>query len=331
VNPASRLYRDHPEWVVSEPTRDLRKQRSQLVLDLCRTDVEDFARSTVLEILDGNRGISFVKWDANRDVSEPGSSALPADRQGNLWVDTVRARWRLMAEIAERRPDVELMLCASGGGRTDLGTLRYFHEVWLSDNTEAEARVRMQWAAGHFLPPQILAAHVTRWDGAQDLAFAAAVAMSARFGFDLDPATLTPADAAVLRGAADAYRRFRDLVQHGDLYRLVSPEHGDGSRAALMFAEPAGGRAVVFAYQLTPIDGAKEVAGGGAGPRFRLVGLTPDVDYQVTGIDLRVGASGTPERRSGDDLLAAGLDWPLETARTAAIWELSALRSGHAR
>ena len=66
----------------------------------------------------------------------------------------MRATWDLMATVAERHPEQTLMLCASGGGRVDLGSLRWFHEVWLSDNTDPVDRVRMQWAASHFLPGQ---------------------------------------------------------------------------------------------------------------------------------------------------------------------------------
>ena len=39
VNRASRLYAEHPDWVVSEPGRELREERNQLVLDLYRDDV----------------------------------------------------------------------------------------------------------------------------------------------------------------------------------------------------------------------------------------------------------------------------------------------------
>ena len=103
-------------------------------------------------ILDAHPGITHLKWDANRGITEPGSPTLAPDRQGDLWVDSQHARWDVMAEVAERWPDVELMLCASGGGRSDLGTLRWFHELWLSDNTDPVTRVRMQWAATHGLP-----------------------------------------------------------------------------------------------------------------------------------------------------------------------------------
>jgi alpha-galactosidase len=264
-------------------------------------------------VLAASPGIRYLKWDANRDISEPGSAALPADRQSNLWVDTVRARWAVMAEVARRWPDIELMLCASGGGRTDLGTLRWFHEVWLSDNTDAVARLAMQWEASRFLPVQAIAAHVTRWGG-QDLAFACAVAMSARFGFDLDPATLSEHERAICRRAAGLYREIRDLVQQGELFRLIAPA-GDGGRAALAYAEDGGRRCVVFGYQLS--------AAGPGEPPCPVAGISSGLSYHVR----RVSLPGPEESlgiASGRELLASGLDWPLSRPRTAVLWLLDA-------
>jgi alpha-galactosidase len=315
VNPASQLYRSHPEWVVSEPGRPRREERNQLVLDLCRPQVRQFVTGTVDRILAATPGIGYLKWDANRDISEPGSGGLPPDRQQNLWTDTVRARWQLMAEVAERWPGTELMLCASGGGRTDLGTLRWFHEVWLSDNTDAATRLRMQWHASHFLPPQVIAAHVTRWGG-QDLAFACAVAMSARFGFDLDPATLSPAERATCRRAAAIYGEVRDLVQLGEQFRLIAPDTpGSAGRAALAFSGPAAHRAVVFGYQLA------EGGDGGSSPPCPVPWADQDVVYRVRQLTLTSEHEAGTER-PGASLLTDGLPWPLTAEHTAVLWLL---------
>jgi alpha-galactosidase len=316
VNPASRLYREHPDWVVSEPNRPRRQERNQLVLDLCRPDVREFVTGTVSRLLRDSPEIGYLKWDANREISEPGSEALLAGRQQNLWTDSVRARWQVMADVAQQWPHTELMLCASGGGRTDLGTLRWFHEVWLSDNTDSASRLRMQWHASQFLPPQSIAAHVTRWGG-QDLAFACAVAMSARLGFDLDPETLAPDELAICQRAASIYREVRDLVQLGDLYRLIAPDApGSAGRVAMAFCGPGANQAVVFGYQLGPVSGDGE-----ATAPLPLPWAVTDGIYQVRQVSL-ASEHETVTERDGTSLLAAGLSWPLTAERTAAVWLL---------
>jgi alpha-galactosidase len=215
-----------------------------------------------------------------------------------------------MATVAERHPEQTLMLCASGGGRVDLGSLRWFHEVWLSDNTDPVERVRMQWAASYFLPANAVAAHVTRMGG-RPIAFGCAVAMSARFGFDLDLAALSDEERAICSRAVALYRDIGPLVQQGDVWRLIPP----GERAALSYVSPDCQGAVVFAFQLA--DATVDT-----GP-MRLGGLDPDETYEVTAVDLSSSVpDASPEHRSGADLMDHGLDWPLTAECTARIWTL---------
>ena len=315
VNPDSTLYAEHPDWVVGQPARRPRRWRNQLVLDVLQPDVADFVTGVVDRVLAEHPGISYLKWDANRPLTDPGSPTLGADRQANYWVDQARVTWRLMETVAERHPEQTLMLCASGGGRVDLGSLRWFHEVWLSDNTDPLDRVRMQWAASHFLPANVVGAHVTR-EGDRPVAFGCAVAMSARFGFDLDFAAMTDAELAVCRRAVALYRDIRPLVQQGELWRLVPP----GERCALSYVAEDGRRAVVFGFQLTEGTDAP-------GP-LALRGLGPDGVYEVTAVDLAAdaGAGGTEvKRRPGSALMDEGLEWPLREACTARIWVLESV------
>lgn len=310
VNPVSELYEAHPDWVIAEPGRERREERNQLVLDLLRPEVAGFAAEVVDRALDDHEGITYLKWDANRDLTEPGSPALPPDRQSHLPVDRVRATWALMEEVALRHPAVELMLCASGGGRSDLGTLRYFHELWTSDNTDPVDRVRIQWGASHLLPASVVAAHVTHW-GQRPIPFGCAVAMSGRFGFDLDLRALAEADREVCAAAAADYVRIRDLVQQGDLHRLVSPI--GSTRAAWGYVAPDGERAVVFLYRL-PDD--PEPAAEDAVVLPWLAGRT---DREV--VDL------TPGRRRDETaaLDETGLAWPVGATPSARVVEIRPL------
>ena len=293
VNPDSTLYAEHPDWVVGQPTRPRREFRQQYVLDTLQPAVADFVLDVVDRTLAENPGISYLKWDANRPLTDPGSPALARDRQANYWVDHVRATWDLMAAVAERHPEQTLMLCASGGGRVDLGSLRWFHEVWLSDNTDPVDRVRMQWAASHFLPANVVAAHVTQAED-RPIAFGCAVAMSARFGFDVDFAGLTDEELAVCRRAVALYREVRPLVQQGDLWRLVPPDE----RAALSYVSPDADAAVVFGFQLA--DGT---AGTGQA-RYAWVDSRRSRTYEVTAVDLAAvgpdGSARAAERRGAD-------------------------------
>lgn len=324
VNPRSVLYREHPDWVLAEPGRERREERQQLVLDLCRHDVAAWCVETIDRLLVDHPGISYLKWDANRDLTEPGSTALRTDRQSHLADDRVRATWEVMAEVASRHRDVELMLCASGGGRCDLGTLRWFHELWTSDNTDPVERVRIQWGASHLLPASVLGAHVTRW-GQRPFPFACAVAMSGRFGFDVDLNALTDEERAVAIAATAAYSQVRPLVQHGDLHRLVSPV--DSDRAALAYAaagpvEVGNTIAAVFAYRIGDQTSAA-AATDDTGAPIELGFLDAAGRYEVA--DLTPGGgdaldAGGPQAHSETLAEDRHLRWPDGDAPVASVW-----------
>ena len=78
VNPDSTLYAEHPDWVVGQPARPRRELRQQLVLDVLQPAVAAFVLGVVDRTLAENPGISYVKWDANRPLTDPGSPALAA-------------------------------------------------------------------------------------------------------------------------------------------------------------------------------------------------------------------------------------------------------------
>jgi alpha-galactosidase len=246
VNPQSELFEQHPDWVIRQPKRELELQRHQLVLDLTRPEVQEFEWQTIKGIL-SVPDITYAKWDCNRYLTQPGSFYLGQKNQDQLWIDYVQALYALMDKTVKAFPNTELMLCSGGGGRADYGALKYFHEFWPSDNTDPVARVHMQWDYSYFFPTMALASHVTHW-GKRPMHFACSVAMSARFGMDLDLAKLPETDKAICARAISAYKQIRDVTQLGELFRLEAPN--DNFRGALNFVAPDQARAVVFVFQL---------------------------------------------------------------------------------
>src|SRR2546429_6349181 len=109
------------------------------------------------------------------------------------------------------------------------------------------ARVPMQGAYSSFSPPMTIVSHVTYSDNCP-MHFACSVAMSARFGLDLDLVKLSPEDKAICAGAIKAYKRIREVTQLGDLYRLERPH--EAMRGALNFVSEDRSRAVLFVFQL---------------------------------------------------------------------------------
>jgi alpha-galactosidase len=296
VNPKSELFEKHPDWVIRQPKRELELQRNQLVLDLTRPAVQEFEWDTIKNILSVS-DISYAKWDCNRYLTQPGSSYLRPERQSHLWIDYVHALYALMDKTAKSFPDTELMLCSGGGGRADYGALKYFHEFWPSDNTDPVARVPMQWDYSYFFPPMAIASHVTHW-GNRPMHFACSVAMSARFGMDLDLTKLPAQDKEICAGAISAYKQIRDVTQLGDLYRLEDPH--TGYRGSVNFVSTDRSRCVLFAFQLKD----------GPGSPVRPQGLDPARRYTVHELNRAPGRAAVEQEAktiSGEELMRDGI------------------------
>lgn len=312
VNPKSELFEKHPEWVIRQPKRELELQRNQLVLDLTRPEVQKFEWQVIQDIL-SVPGIAYAKWDCNRYLTQAGSPWLKPDRQSHLWIDYTHALYDLMDKTARKFPHTELMLCSGGGGRVDYGALKYFHEFWPSDNTDPTVRVPMQWDYSYFFPAISMASHVTHW-GHRPMHFACSVAMSARYGMDLDLVKLPAADKAVCAGAIAAYKRIRDVVHLGDLYRLERPHHAE--RGALDYVSPDQSKAVLFVFQLA--DGAAQPV--------RPQGLAATKHYTVRELNPAPGrAALTQEGKTftGEELMRDGIVPNCVKAMEACVIELA--------
>ncbi len=224
VNPDSEFYRAHPERVLRIEGRPLLTSRNQLVLDLTRAEVADHLFGCIDAVLSAHT-VSYVKWDMNRDLTHAG------DAEGRAAaVRQTRAVYGLMDRVRAAHPHVEIESCASGGGRMDYGVLARAVRVWTSDGTDALERLEIQRGAAHFLPPQILGAHVSAVPNHQThrrhtLAFRALVALAYHLGVELNPLTLSPEESAELAGWIALHKQLRPLL-HGGGYFQQTPHDG---------------------------------------------------------------------------------------------------------
>lgn len=325
ANTTSELVDAHPDWVLREKTRPLRQGRggTQVVLDLTNPAVRDNLFGQMDALVTSIPGLAYIKWDANAEISNAGSTYLPADRQPNLWFDYTMGLYDLLGRLRTKYPDILMKACSSGGAHMDYGFLRYADEFWTSDNTDARQRVFIQWGAGHFYPACAMAAHVTASPNHQThrttpLKYRFDVAMSGRLGFELHPKKMLPEEVAFAKKAVADYKRLRPVIQQGDLYRLVSP--WENSYASLMYVSDDKSKAVVYLYGLNrPVmsdyPAPLMLQGLDSGKRYRLTEINKEKanHCQVSGKTL-----------SGEALMAMGLPVKLTGDYDSAVFELTA-------
>jgi len=291
VNPDSELYRAHPDWVIHFPTRFRTESRNQLILNLGRLDVQDYLITVLDKLLNENK-ISFVKWDINRNVSEPGWEGAPGDPR-ELWVRYVWGLYRVWGELRQRHPEVIFQSCASGGGRADLGILRLADQIWTSDNTEATCRLNIQEGFSQLLPANTMEAWVTDADHEHvPLDFRFHVSMCGSLGVGGNLLVWSAAERELAADCIKLYKKIRPIIQYGDQYRLRSPQQGPFSAVQYMSKDRSEG--VLFAFRVHIPDFARVVKL----PPIYLCGLQPSSLYRVEGFD---------DARSGLAWMEAGL------------------------
>ncbi len=246
VNPNSDLYRAHPDWVIHFPTRKRTEMRNQLILNLGRTDVQEYLIGVLDKLLSENN-IVFIKWDMNRNVSEPGWPDAPGDPR-ELWVRYVHGVYHLWSTLAQRHPQVLWQSCSGGGGRVDLGMLRMVDQFWTSDNTEATARLGIQEGFSQAYPAIMMEAQVTHMGKPlTPLPFRFHVSMLGSLGISADLLQWSDEELAVGAEQIALYKQIRPLVQLGEQYRLL-PAQGQAFTAWQYMSEDKG-EGVLFAFR----------------------------------------------------------------------------------
>ena len=305
VNPDSDLYRQHPDWVLNFPGRPRTEQRNQLVLNLARPDVRDYVLGFLDKLVTEN-DIAFLKWDYNRNWSEPGWDQLPAAEQKRVYVDFTRNLYSILAELAKRHPKLEIESCSGGGGRVDLGILRYTDEVWPSDNTDPFDRLTQQDGFTYAYTPQVMMAWVT--DSPHDLegqrrttsvAYRMLSSMQGSLGIGANISKWNDDEMATAKRLIAAYHQVQRTIVQGDLYRLISPRNGS-EFSATQTVNHDKSQSVVFAF----IHSTEQ---GRGFPRLKLKGLDPAATYTLTPIEGKA-RPGSPQSASGAFWMNHGLD-----------------------
>ena len=280
VNPDSDLYRAHPDWAMHFPDRPRTEARNQLVLNMARNDVRDHIFGVLDRLLTENPKIAFLKWDMNRNFSEPGwPEAAPADEK-KLWIAYTRNVYEIIDRLRAKHPKLEIESCSGGGGRADMGILTRTEEVWTSDNTDAFDRLRIQEGFSYAYTPKTMMAWVTdvpNYNGrSTPLQYRFLVAMTGSLGIGGNLNKWSDADMSLAAKMVDLYKSIRKTVQEGRLYRLFSPR-GDGFTATQYVSED-GRQAVLFAFRTGQHYGYPP-------PTVKLSGLEERAIYNVKTID----------------------------------------------
>lgn len=221
LNADSDLYREHPDWILSEAGRVPPTWRHELVLNLSNKAAFDYVLDSVTKVITENK-VRYIKWDHNRVLADAGYLGKAAIH------NQTKAIYQLFKELKRNCPGLEIESCASGGARIDLGVIDYVDRFWVSDNNDALARQEIQRWTMQFIPPELLGTHIgptpSHQTGRQlSLSFRATTALFGHAGIEWDISKLSSAELDTLHNWINFYKAKRSLLHSGEVVRVDYP------------------------------------------------------------------------------------------------------------
>lgn len=281
ISEDSELYRKHPDWCIKVPGRDPFRGRWELVLDLTRQEIRDCIYNQMAKIL-SESPVAYIKWDANRYITDAYSLSLSADSQGEFFHRYVLGLYDLMERICTNFPDVLFENCASGGGRYDAGMMYYSPQIWCSDNTDPAHRMKIQYGSSLIYPVSTMGSHVAYSPNINTFHPASVLtrgitAMAGTFGFELDPSHEDEKSKKEMLIMTDLYKKHYFTINHGDYYRIASPYEQANAMSRISAWQFVSKDKESALFNMVQMDNVND----GADAIFKLKGLDKNKNYKL--------------------------------------------------
>ncbi|WP_413283866.1 alpha-galactosidase [Vibrio sp. MA40-2] len=321
VNPDSNLFRKHPDWILGLDGYEQPSGRYQYVLDLQNTHCFNYLFNC-LDALLTDYNIRYFKWDMNRELVQPAHEGSPAVN------GQTKAYYRLLDELSNKHPTVEIESCSSGGGRIDFEVLKRTHRFWTSDCNDALERQTIQKGMSYFFPPEVMGAHIGPFEShttrrRHDINLRGITALGGHMGVELDPVKESDQEKSRFAHYIALHKRFRTLLHSGELFYLDS---NDVNRT--VYGVTNSDEMLLTVCQLAMPDYAN------AEP-IRLAYLQPNKQYKVDVIDFPQASKGLMKQMphwmhesrifSGELLNKVGLSMPIQDPETAMLISIQAV------
>jgi len=309
VNPNSDLFRNHPNWIMQFANRKSTLGRNQLMLNLAREDVYQYLYQSLYDLLK-NHNIKYLKWDMNKELTEPGWPEKDKEFQAEVRIRYVNNLYRLVDALRNEFPDLWIETCSSGGGRVDIGMFSRMDVAWASDNIDPVDRIYIQDGYLSSFPANTMVSWTghEKWHGVDyDLSFRFDVAMSGVLGIGHDITKWTKDELDVATAKIREYKKFRETTHNGTLYKLASPYVSD--KSVLQFVNEDKSEAIIFCYKL-----ADDFKGSSTNPflttKIYCQGLDPNKSYVI---------NEEAKTYNGESLMTQGIIFPLQKSFSSSI------------
>lgn len=222
----TQLYKNHPDWLLGNSKKHLSQGRNQYLVDFTNPHAVKKLYEEMAKIIDQIHP-DYIKWDMNRNITEPYSNYLKVNQQGEVFHRYIIGVYSLYKKLTTKYPNILFESCAGGGGRCDLGMFYYAPQAWISDDTDANERWQIQTGTSYVYPPAVMGSHVSIVPNHQTgritpLHSRVNIAMFGTFGYEMDLSKISNHEKVKLKNATKQFQHFHNLIFSGDFYRLES-------------------------------------------------------------------------------------------------------------
>ena len=242
ISGRSRLYKDHPDWIVGLTAEYNAVGRNQHLLDFSREDVQDWAVETLSKIIE-SANLDYIRWGFSRYQSDMLSSKAGEDT--GAWCHRyVLGVYRVLDTITKSYPNLYIESASRGGLRLDLGMLSYSASVRMTECSDPEMRLDIEDGAARLYPLSVLTVPIA---GNPDRYSGRSISMDTKFNvaafgipqYSINPHEMGKMEKFSIKQQIEFYKAYRPLFQYG---RFRSQENGDrtiwtisnGDRSAIM-------------------------------------------------------------------------------------------------
>lgn len=163
--------------------------------------------------------------------------------------------------------------------------------------------------------------HVTNW-GKQPIKLKTDVASMGKLGYDVDVSHMGENDIEFVQSAVNNYNGFKDVVLHGNQFRLSSPYKNP--YASFLYVDKDRSKAIMFNY----LTSNRFMERYSKRP-IKLKGLAPDKRYKIKELNLYPGTETVMDESeiyTGDFLMKVGINPEIDVKRTSVVLSVSEVK-----
>ncbi len=146
----SRVRKEHPEFFMKRYGKPVADGRA---LDLSQENVLAWIEAQITDVI-GRYRLDMFRIDHNHYIEEGGTRIVGGHVENVMW-RYMENLYAMLSRLNQKFPNVSFQNCAAGGGRLDLGIMRFFHHTEISDWARPPREMRIFNGMLAQLPPEI--------------------------------------------------------------------------------------------------------------------------------------------------------------------------------